>query len=108
MKKHQKKTEEPASGYKYLQQIVSSVSPPLLTTAQLQGQKITINPNVHDDRHGVVWEDDFGETEEQNKPKKRSIFFFGTLMFYFQMMNIYTAAHSDHSSLQEGVNSLNN
>lgn len=71
MKKHQKKTEEPASGYKYLQQIVSSVSPPLLTTAQLQGQKITINPNVHDDRHGVVWEDDFGETEEQNKPKKK-------------------------------------
>lgn len=69
MKKHQKKTEEPASGYKYLQQIVSSV-PPLLTTAQLQGKKITTNPSVHDDRHEVVWEDDFGETEKQNKTKK--------------------------------------
>lgn len=65
MKKHQKKTEEPASGQKYLQQVVNSASPPLPTTAQLQGKKITTDPSVQDDRHEVVWEDDLGEPEKK-------------------------------------------
>jgi len=53
MKKYQKKTEMPALGYKYLQQLVSSASPFVFrqpTAAQLQGKKFLPDCRAQDSR----------------------------------------------------------
>lgn len=72
MRNHQKKTEEPASGYKHLQQVASTVSPLLFLqsmTAQLQGKKLA---KVQDGRHEMAWEDKTWDTS------KKTLFLFLT------------------------------